>query len=164
MELLYPSLGYFVWALLAFLIMFIILRVFAWKPILSSLKERETGIANALAAAEQAKQEVASLKNENEYLLAKAREERTKMLKEAKEVADKMVADAQAKAKSEYERIVADAQLAIAQQKNQALVEVKNKVGNLVIEVAEKVLRKQLENKVAEENYINELVKEVKLN
>jgi len=164
MELLTPGLGLFVYTLIAFLLVFWILKKFAWKPILGSLNEREKSIADSLATAEKARNEMAALKNENEALLQKAREERSLMMKEAKEQSDKMIADAQSKAKSEYDRIVSDAQAAIDRQKNAALTEVKNHVGNLVIEVTEKVLRKQLSNKAEQESYISGLINDVKLN
>ncbi len=164
MELLQPGLGYFLWMLVAFLTVMIILRKFAWKPILKMLKDRETGIADALASAEVAKQEMANLKSENEALLLKAAEERTQMLKEAKEAGDKIIATAQEKAKTEYNRIVEDARLVIDQQKNQAMVEVKNKIGDLVVEVSEKILRRQLQDQSSQEAMINELINDVKLN
>jgi F-type H+-transporting ATPase subunit b len=163
MELLLPGLGLLLWTLIAFIIVLVILRKFAWKPILKGLKDRETNIADAIASAERVKAEMAALKSENEVLIAKAREERASMIKEAKETADKMVADAQGKAKSEYDRIVSEAQAAIDQQKNAALIDVKNQVGKLVIEVSEKVLRKQLENKAQQETYIRQLADAVKL-
>lgn len=164
MELLTPGLGLFIWNLIAFLILFFLLKKFAWKPILKSLKDRETGISDSLATAEKVKSEMAQLKSENEALLAKAREERASMLKDAKDASDKMIAEAKEKAKSEYDRILADAQAAIQQQKNAALIDVKNQVGNLVVEVAEKVLRKELSNKADQENYIKQLADGVKLN
>lgn len=164
MELLLPGLGLLIWTLIAFIVVLFILKKFAWTPILKGLKDRETNIANSIASAEKVKAEMAALKNENEALLAKAREERAIMIKEAKEAGDKMIADAQSKAKTEYERIIADAQSTIDQQKNAAITDVKNKVGNLVIEVAEKVLRKQLDNKSQQEAYIKELADAVKLN
>ncbi|BAV09159.1 ATP synthase F0 subcomplex B subunit [Filimonas lacunae] len=164
MELLLPGFGIIFWTLIAFVVVLLILKKFAWKPILKTLKDREDNIANAIASAEKVKQEMAQLKNENETLLAKAREERATLLKEAKETADKMVADAQNKAKAEYERILTDAQAAIVQQKNSALADVKNQVGNLVIEVAEKVLRKELSNKGEQETFIKQLAEGVKLN
>ena len=164
MELLNPGLGLLVWTLLAFLIVFFLLKSLAWKPILSTLKERETGIADAIASADKVKAEMAALKNENEVMMAKAREERAVMIKEAKETADKMVADAKEKAKAEFDRIVAEAQTAITQQKNAALTDVKNQVGSLVIEVAEKVLSRELSNKSEQENYIKQLAEGVKFN
>ena len=164
MELLNPGLGLLVWTLLAFLVVFFLLKGLAWKPILSSLKERETSIADAIASADKVKAEMAALKNENELMMAKAREERAVMIKEAKETADKMVADAKEKAKAEFDRIVAEAQTAITQQKNAALTDVKNQVGSLVIEVAEKVLSRELSNKSEQENYIKQLAEGVKLN
>ena len=107
---------------------------------------------------------MAALKNENEALMAQAREERSQMMKEAKEQTLKMISEAKDKAKSEYDRIVADAQVAITQQKNAALTEVKNQVGSLVIEVSEKILRRELSDKAEQEKYINELAEVVKLN
>jgi F-type H+-transporting ATPase subunit b len=97
-------------------------------------------------------------------LLAQAREERAVLIKEAKETANKMVSDAKEKARAEYDRIVADAQSAITQQKNAALTDVKNQVGSLVIEVAEKVLRKELANKAEQEAYIKGLAEVVNMN
>lgn len=164
MELLLPAAGLIFWTLIAFIIVLIILGKFAWKPILSSLKERETTIADSLATAQKVKAEMALLKNENEAMMAKAREERGRMIKEAKEATDKMIGDAKDKAKREYDRIVADAQLAINQQKNAALTDVKNQVGKLVIEVSEKVLRRELSHKQEQEAYIKQLAEVVKLN
>jgi len=164
MKLLTPDPGLLLWTLLAFLIVFLILRKYAWPAIIKGLKEREESISNSLATAERVKAEMAQLKSENEALMAKAREERAVMLKEAKEATTKMIAEAKEKAKSEYDRIIADAQTAIQQQKNAALTDVKNQVGNLVIEVAEKVLRKELANKAEQENYIKQLADGVKLN
>ncbi len=164
MELLLPGLGLLIWTLVAFLIVLFILKKFAWKPILKGLKDRETNISEAIATAEKVKAEMAAMKNENEAMLAKAREDRAVMIKEAKETGDKMIADAQSKAKTEYERIINDAQAAIDLQKNAALTEVKNQVGNLVIEIAEKVLRKQLDNKTQQEAFIKEQADAVKLN
>ena len=156
--------GLFFWNLLAFLIVFFILKKFAWKPILSALKEREEGIADSIATAEKVKAEMAELKNENEALMAKAREERSIIIKEAKEHSDKMIADAKEKAKSEFDKIVADAQVSIQQQKNAALTDVKNQLGALVIEVSEKILRRELSDKTQQETFIQQLAEEVKLN
>jgi len=164
MKLLTPDLGLFIWNLIAFLIVFIILKKFAWKPILKSLKEREDNIADSISTAEKVKEEMALLKNENEALMQKAREERSVLLKEAKIATDKMIAEAKEKARSEYDRILADAQQAIQQQKNAAIIDVKNQVGSLVIEVSEKILKRELSNKSEQEKFIKELADGVKLN
>ncbi len=164
MKLLTPDPGLLIWTLLAFLIVFFILKKMAWPAILKGLKDRETSIAEAIATAEKVKLEMAALKNENEALMAQAREERGIMIKEAKEQSVKMISEAKDKAKAEYDRIVADAQAAITQQKNAALTDVKNQVGALVIEVSEKILRRELSNKSEQEKYINDLAEGVKLN
>lgn len=164
MDLLTPSFGLLLWTLLAFLIVLFILKKFAWKPILNSLKERENTIADSLATAERVKAEMSQLKSENEALLAKAREERAQLLKEARDTKDRIISEAKEQAKIEANKIVLDAQAAIHQQKMAALTDVKNQVGTLVIEVAEKVLRRELGNKTEQENYIRQLADEVKLN
>lgn len=164
MQLLTPSLGLIVWTLLAFLVVFFVLAKFAWPAIINGLREREKTIADSLASAENIKAEMSKMKSENETLLVQAREERAGMLKDAKNTADKMVADAKEKAKAEYDKILADAQAAINQQKNAVLTDLKNQVGSLIIEVAEKVLRQELNDKAKQENYIKQLTDEVKLN
>ena len=159
-----PDIGLVFWNTVAFLVLLIVLGKFAWKPILKAIHDRESGIEEALLKADKMKAEITAMQNENEALLAKAREERAILIKEAKEASEKMVAEAKDKAKAEYDRILADAQLAITQQKNAALIDVKNQVGSLVIEVAEKVLRKELSNKADQEGYIKQLADGVKLN
>jgi len=159
-----PDIGLVFWNTIAFLVLLIVLAKFAWKPMLKAIAERESGIEEALLRADKMKAEIAAMQNENEALLAKAREERAGMIKDAKETADKMVSEAKDKAKQEYERIISDAQLAITQQKNAALTEVKNQVGSLVVEVAEKILRKELSNKAEQESYIKQIAEGVKLN
>lgn len=164
MDLLTPDLGLLVWNFIGFLILLLILGKFAWKPILSSLKERETGIADSLATAERVKAEMATLKSENEALLAKAREERAQLLKEARDTKDRIINEAKEQAKIEANKIIIDAQAAIQIQKMAALTDVKNQVGKLVIEVAEKVLRRELGDQAQQEKYIKQLAEEVKLN
>lgn len=164
MSLLTPHLGFFVWTIVAFVVVLLLLKKFAWKPILKSLNERESNIANSIAVAEKVKAEMAQLKSENEALLAKAREERAQMLKEARETKDKMINDAKDLAKVEASKIITEARAAIDVQKMAAITEVKNQVGKLVIEISEKVLRKELGNKESQEAHIKELVDEVKLN
>jgi F-type H+-transporting ATPase subunit b len=159
-----PDIGLVFWNTIAFVILLVVLGKFAWKPMLKAISERENGIEEALLKADKMKAEIATMQSENEALLAKAREERATLIKEAKEASDKMVAEAKEKAKSEYDKILADAQLAITQQKNAALTDVKNQVGTLVIEVAEKILRKELSNKADQESYIKQLADGVKLN
>jgi F-type H+-transporting ATPase subunit b len=164
MQLLTPSLGLLFWTLLAFLIVLFVLRKFAWTPILNSLNAREKGIADSLETADRVRREMAQLQSENEALLAKAREERGAMLKEARDTKDRIIAESKEQAKVEANKIIAEAQQAIEAQKMAAITEVKNQVGKLVIEVTEKVLRRELSNPDAQEAHIKGLVEEVKLN
>jgi len=164
MQLLTPAFGLIIWTLLAFLIVFFLLKKFAWPMILGGLAEREKNIADSLATAEKIKLEMAQMKNDNEAILTQAREERATMLKEAKETKDKMISEAKEEAKVQANKIIADAHASITNQKMAALTEIKNQVGSLVLEVSEKVLRKELSNKAQQEDYIKTLAAEVKLN
>jgi len=164
MELLKPDLGLFIWTLLAFTIVFLILRKFAWGPILSSLNEREKGIADSIASAERVKAEMATMQAENQKIMVQAREERTQMLKEAKELKDKIVNEAKDQAKDEASKIISDARVQIDHLKMAAMTEVKNEVANLALQVAEKVLRKNLSSDADQSNYAKMLAEEVKLN
>ncbi len=159
-----PSIGLLFWNLIAFGIAFFVLKKFAWPAIVKGLNDREATITESLASAEKVKIEMAQLKNDNEALLVKAREERALLLKEAKEIKDKIVNDAKDEAKQQAAKIITDAMSNIQQQKMAALTDLKNQIGNLVIETSEKVLRKELSNKAEQENYIKTLASEVKLN
>jgi F-type H+-transporting ATPase subunit b len=164
MDLLLPHLGLIVWTILAFLVVLFILKKFAWGPILKGLDDRETNIANSIATADRVRAEMAQLKSENEALLVAAREERALMLKEAKEIRDKMINDAKDDAKVQATKIITDAQASIQNQKMAALTDIKNAVGKMVIEISEKILKKELANKPDQENYIKQLADTMKLN
>lgn len=164
MDLLIPSFGLIIWTLIAFIIVFFILKKYAWKPILDSLKDREQNISDSILSAEKVRAEMAELKSENEILLAEAREERALMMREAKEIRDKIIAEAKERAREETNKIVSDAQSTINQQKMAAIVDLKNQVGKLVLEVSERVLRRELSDREAQEEYIKELSDKVELN
>ncbi|WP_298716672.1 F0F1 ATP synthase subunit B [Chitinophaga sp.] len=159
-----PGLGLFTISLIIFIIVFLILKKFAWKPILSTLKEREDSITDSIATAERVKEEMAQMKAEHEHVLAEAKAERSAILKEAKDAKDQIIREAKEQAQAEAKKIIAEASVAIENQKMAALTDVKNQVGTLVIEVAEKVLRKELSDKANQEAYIKQLAGEIKLN
>jgi F-type H+-transporting ATPase subunit b len=164
MKLLIPEFGLLIWNLVAFLIAFFILAKFAWPGIINGLKTREQSIAESLSTAEKVKAEMAQMKSENEALLMQAREERASMIKEAKETRDKMIQDAKEEAGSLKAKLLSEAEMEINNKKMAAIVDLKNQVGNLVIEVSEKVLRRELQNKADQENYVKQLSEEIRLN
>ena len=164
MQLLTPAFGLIIWTLLAFLFVFFLLKKYAWPMIIGGLAEREKNISDSLATAEKIKLEMAQMKNDNEAILVQAREERATMLKEAKETKDKMINDAKDEAKLAAAKIFADAQTSIHNQKMAALTDIKNEVGKMVIEISEKILKKELSNKAEQENYIKILAEDMKLN
>ena len=159
-----PDPGLFIWSTVAFLILFFLLSKFAWKPIVKALDERERSIEDALSKAEMAKVEMAKLISENEDLLKEARLERDSILKEAKEIKDQIINDAKEQAKTEGAKLIEKAKDEITNQKLAAMAEIKNQVSSLSLAIAEKVLRKQLEDQDKQQALVNDLLKEVKLN
>lgn len=164
MDLVTPSIGLIFWTSLTFITVFFILRKFAWQPILGALDEREKTIADSLATAERAKQEMAVLNVENAKLLQETRAEREKMLKDAKSVADRLVGEAKDKAIEESNRIISSAQEAIKNEKQAALTEVRNQVAHLSLTIAERLLKNELSNKDAQINLAQNFLKEIKSN
>lgn len=164
MELLTPGTGLIIWQLIVFVLLFFLLAKLAWKPIISSLKEREKSIQEALDTAERARLEMSKLKADNENLLKQAREERERILRDAREASNRMKEEAQLEAKKSSERIVEDARAAINAEKATALREVKALVANLSLEVAGKILQKNLASDQAQKNLTQEYIKDLKLN
>ena len=157
------SIGLFFWQTVIFVLLIFLLKKFAWKPILDAVNEREDGIRSALKSAEKAREEMASLQSENEDTLKKARLERDGLLKEAREIKQKLIEEAKNEANNEAKKIIIQAQETIESEKNAAIVDLKNQVANLSIEIAEKVLKEKLSEDKAQMNLVKELVKDVTL-
>ena len=164
MDLLTPGPGLIIWQAFIFLLLIFLLAKLAWKPILGSLKEREQSIQQALDSAEQAKKEMASLKADNENLLREAREERDKTLKTAREAANRLHDQAQSDAKKNADKIIEDARSVIQTEKNAALRDVKAQVAAFSLEVAEKLIKKNLADDKAQKDLADSYIKELKLN
>lgn len=164
MSIVTPELGLIFWQIFIFGIVLLLLRAFAWKPILASLKERESSIEGALRMADQAKLEMQELKAGNEKLLAEARMERDRILKEATDVSNQLIEQAKNKATEEGSRMILQAREAIQNEKNSALAEVKNTAAKLSIDIAERILRRELADQPAQQQLVNSYLQEVKLN
>jgi F-type H+-transporting ATPase subunit b len=164
MNLVTPDLGLLFWQSLIFFTVLFILAKFAWKPIVKALEERENVIADALGAAEKAKEEMKALQASNDKMLLEARAERDKMVKEAQATANSIIAEAKEKATEEADRIVYNAKALIETEKNAALSEVKNTAANLSLQIAEKLLKKNLSGDDSQKALVNEYIKEAKLN
>ena len=164
MSLVTPGIGLIFWQLVTFLIVLYLLAKFAWKPIMKALHEREASIEDALSAAERAKLEIQSLKADNEKLLAEARLERDRILKEASDAGNALVEAAKAKANEEGARMITQAREAIENEKRAAITEVKNMAAALSLDIAERILRKELTNPDAQQALAAEYIREVTLN
>ena len=162
--LLTPAFGTVFWASIAFLVVLMLLRRFAWGPILQALSDREETITGALDEAKKVRLEMAELASSNESQLKEARAERDRMLREAREMVDKMISAAKGKAKEEADKEVASAKDAIALERKAAIVELKAEVGTLSLEIAERLLRDQLKSTDEQQALVNRLIDESPLN
>ena len=158
------SLGLFFWQTLLFIALLLLLWKFAWKPILNAVNDREDGIKNALAAAEEAKKEMQNVTADSEKLLQEARAEREVMLKEAREIKDKIVADAREQAQIEGDKLIKQAQATIESEKKAAVADIKNQVADLSLQIAEKVIKEQLSDDKKQVKLVDDMLGDIKLN
>jgi F-type H+-transporting ATPase subunit b len=158
------SVGLFFWQTIIFVGLIILLKKFAWKPILDAVNEREEGIKNALLSAEKARKEMQNLQSDNQRILQEARLERDGILKEAREMKEKMIADSKNEAQVQGLKMIEQAKAAIESEKNAALSEIKAHVSNLSIEIAEKLLKDELSNKDSQVKLVEKMLGDAKLN
>ena len=158
-----PDYGTIFWMLIIFGIVLFILKKFAWTPILNALKERELSISDALQSAETARKEVAGLKASNDQVLAEARREKELILKEAREIKDKIVAEARLQASAETQKGIESARQQINAEKTAAINDIKAQVAELSVQIAEIVIRKQLDNPQDQKMLVEDLLKDLKL-
>ncbi|AFU68795.1 ATP synthase B chain AtpF [Psychroflexus torquis ATCC 700755] len=164
MDLITPEYGLFVWQVVVLFVLIFLLTKFAWKPVMKAVGEREASINDALASAERAKEEMANLKADNEKLLQQARAERDEMLKEAQDMKKSIISEATEDANEKSERILEKAQITIQSEKKQALLEIKSQVAELSVQIAETVVKKQLDDKKEQMTLVNKMLDDVKLN
>ena len=164
MGLITPNPGLLFWTVLAFSTVLWILWKYAYGPILSSLKDREDFIAQALNAADEARAQMSQLQNENEKLLAVAREERDQILRQAREMRDSVIDDAKKKAQEEANRIVENSRTLIQNERKAAVSELKSQIGRLSIEIAEKVLQEELKDKAKQNEMIDMQLENIRFN
>ncbi|MEI6880537.1 MAG: F0F1 ATP synthase subunit B [Bacteroidetes bacterium] len=164
MQLVTPGIGLIFWMTITFSIVLFLLSKFAWKPILNSIKEREDSINNALSAADDARKAMDALKSDNQKLLNEARAERDRMLKEASEMKDQIIAKATKDAKDVGDKLITSAKEAIEKEKLNALNELKTQVAVLSVDMAEKILRKKMEDRSQQESFVNDNLKSITLN
>ncbi|TLP80785.1 F0F1 ATP synthase subunit B [Maribacter sp. ACAM166] len=156
--------GLFVVQTILLLGLILLLVKFAWKPILNSLNERESGILDALASAEKARADIQNLQADNEKMLQVARTEREAMLKEAREIKDKMISDSKELAKVEGDKMLKQAQAAIESEKKAAVADIKNQVAELSVAIAEKVIKEELSSNEKQLKLVDSMLSDIKLN
>ena len=164
MDLVTPDVGLLFWTFISFIILFVLLKKFAWKPIVGAVNDREQSIKDALASAEAAKKEMENLTADNEKILKEARAEREAMMKEARELKSKMIADSKEEAKLAADKMITSAQEAIETEKKAAVAELKNQVAALSIEIAEKVVKSELSDKGKQLKLVEDMLGDATLN
>jgi len=164
MELVTPGLGLVFWMLFSFTLVLLILAKYAWKPIMKMIKEREENIENALKSAEKAKDEMSKLQSDNEKIINEARKERETLIKEAREIKEKMISDAKNQASIEANKLIENSKALIQSEKVAALNDIKNQISFLSVEIAEKILKKELLKDDNQKAFIDSLVKDINLN
>ena len=164
MELVTPAIGLIFWTAVVFILLVILLKKFAWKPILTAVDKRNESIENALKAAEKAKEDIENLTADNERILNEAKLERDALLKEAREIKDKVIAEAKDKAKIEAEIILVSAKEQITNEKMAAITELKNQVAELSIEIAEKIIKSELQDLNKQKELVTSAISDKDLN
>jgi|TARA_B110000914_G_scaffold18275_1_gene13974 F-type H+-transporting ATPase subunit b len=164
MDLVTPDVGLLFWTFISFAILFLVLKKFAWKPIVGTVNDREQSIKDALASAENAKKEMQNLTADNERILKEARAEREMMIKEARDLKTKMISDAKEETKATTDKMIIQAQEAIENEKKSAMADLKNQVASLSVEIAEKVIKGELSNKDKQLKIVEDMLGEATLN
>ena len=159
-----PAIGTLFWSALIFILFFLILTKFAWKPILNAVNARDEMIKGSLESAEKAREEMLKLQSDNETILRKAREEREVILKDAREVRDKLISEAKIKAAEEAEKLIEKARAGIEGEKRKALSEIHEQVATLSVEIASKLLGEKLKQTGEQEKLIDNFLKEIDFN
>jgi len=164
MDLITPDIGLVFWTGLIFLLLMFVLGKFIWKPILSAVKNREDNIQSALDMAKETKAEMEQLQTKNKNILIEARADRDHIIKEAKETSDRMIDDAKGKSKTEADKIIENAKVSIESEKSAAINELKSQVASIAIEIAEKVIRKELSSDQKQTDLASKLADDISLN
>lgn len=163
-SLITPSFGLLVWMLIGFGILVFILAKFAWPVITKSISQREKYIETQLSEAERIKNELANMEKKHEEMMSKTKAERDKMLADARKISEKMYEDAKIKANNEATVLIEEAKKTINYEKMKAVTDIKNEIANLSIDIAEKLIRKELSDKDKQDKLVEEWMKEINLN
>jgi F-type H+-transporting ATPase subunit b len=164
MDLITPEFGLFFWMLVTFTLVFIILKKFAWKPIVHALKEREDNIREGLENAEEAKDELTKVKVKSDKILSDAIVERDTLIRQGRELKEKLIVEAKGQAESEARKMIEEAKKHIQEEKNAAINQIKLQIASLSVDIAEKILRNKLEDDKIQKELMTSLLDEFELN
>ena len=159
MELVTPGIGLIFWTSVVFIVLIILLKKFAWSPILKAVDDRNNSINEALSSAEKAKSEMEQLSADNKKILNKALIERDAIIKEARDIKIKTIADAKNNASIEAEKIISSAKEQIKNEKMKAMTELKNEIADISIQMAEKIIKTELKDAKSQKKLIEEDLK-----
>ena len=163
MDLITPGVGLIFWTVVIFSLLLLILRAFAWKPVLNAVKTREERIRAAIKSAERAKEEMERLKADNEKIFQEARDERDEILRQARDDKNRIIQEAREKAELEANKLIEHARLIIQSEKETAITQIQKQIAELSVNIAEKILRKNLESDKTQKELIDRMMKDIKL-
>ena len=160
MSLLTPDSGLLFWMLLCFGIVFFVLAKFGFPVIIKMVNERKEYIDHSLVVAKEANEQLANLKAEGETILAKAREEQVRILNEASATRERIISEAKTQAQIEGTKMLEEVKLQINAEKEDAIRDIRRQVAVLSVNIAEKVLRKNLDSEDEQTEMIERLLDE----
>ena len=161
MSFLLPEAGLLFWMLLAFGIVFIILRKYGFPVITSMIDERKKYIDDALKNAKEANERLASIEQEGRDILNRANEEQARILREAASMREQILKEARQQAEKEGVAMLAETRRVIEQEKENVLRDIRSRVADISIEIAEKVLRKELSADKEQREYADRLAEDI---
>lgn len=164
MQLLTPDTGLLFWMLLSFLIVFAILVKFGFPVIVKAVEKRKEFIDSSLEAAKQANEQLATIKEQGEKLLAEAREEQNAIRKEALKEKEEIISEARAKAADAARQQIVEATRIIEDEKEKAIREVRTQITDLSISIAEKIMKEKISRDEEQQRIINKLIEEASFN
>lgn len=161
MNLLLPDSGLIFWMTIIFAIVFFVLAKFGFPMITGMVEKRKTRIEDAIEAARKAEDAIAHLNQEQERLIAQTREQQAQLKKDAAAERDRMIALAREQARVEAQKIMDEAKARIAEEKEDALRDMRREVSVLSLAIAEQILRKELKSDKSQKELVDKLVDEL---
>ncbi|MCM1005358.1 MAG: F0F1 ATP synthase subunit B [Prevotella sp.] len=164
MELFTPDFGLIFWMFVAFLLLFLALRKWAWPVIIKSMEDRADLIDKGVEYAQNAKEQLEGARKESQNYIAEAQKQQAEILRDAAKIKSQIIEEARNEASVEAKKIIDAAKVSIEQSRKEAELQFKNEVSKVSIEIAEKMIRKQMSSDAAQKELVNKLLDDIEKN